>query len=183
MAGGWYYAHEGSKIGPVSGEHLKELAASGAVLPTDTVWKAGVEAGVFANRIKNLFAPFSADAGANAPAAADASAAPTPIGPRSGDRPSHGEGEPSPVAVLPETKNAQPKVPPRVKKGSATALKGADIVGLDGMYARYRMKCSECGHKDSSCRTIQISNKMTKTGFFCPKCRKRREVVIQCRLG
>src|SRR5260370_29812525 len=74
MAGGWYYAHDDDKLGPFSGEQLKEFAASGVILPTDTVWKGGVEAGVLASRIKNLFSPAAANAGlaeAKAPPVAD----------------------------------------------------------------------------------------------------------------
>lgn len=158
MAGGWYYSHDGAKIGPISGEDLKELAADGGVLPTDTVWKAGVEGGVTADRIKNLFVV------PGSPVVVVISTTPPSVE----------------TAKLPD----QPKPIVRTnKRGTATAIKGADIVSTDITQARYRMKCTECGHKDSSCRTIQISNKLTKTGFFCPKCRKRREVVIQCRTG
>ena len=60
------------------------------------------------------------------------------------------------------------------------ALAGADIVGQDGAYARYRKKCMKCQHRDSACHMIVITNKLFKANFFCPKCRKRCEVVIQC---
>lgn len=152
MAGGWYFAHDNDKLGPFSGEQLKEFAASGVILPTDTVWKGGVEQGVQASRIKNLFASPAAE-------------------------------ESQPVLAPAEHYQAKPAQPAVAKKGSATAVKGADIVGQDGMYARYRMKCTVCGHKDGSSRSILITNKLTKSVFFCPKCKKRRDVAIQCRLG
>jgi hypothetical protein len=55
MADRWFYSHEDSKIGPCSARQLRELASSGGVLPTDTVWKEGIEKGVLASKVKNLF--------------------------------------------------------------------------------------------------------------------------------
>ncbi len=143
---GWYYAHGDDKLGPFSGDRLKELAAAGAILPTDTVWRDGTATGVAANLVKNLFAP--------------------PV-----------------VAIVVVAEPPKPKSTERPKRGSASALKGAEITGQDGVDARFRMICTTCGTKDKSCRTIKISNKTTKANYFCPKCRKRREVVIQCRIG
>jgi hypothetical protein len=59
-------------------------------------------------------------------------------------------------------------------------MKGCDIVGQDGDYARYRKKCIKCGHKDSACHQLAITNKSFKANYFCPKCRKGCEVSIQC---
>jgi GYF domain 2 len=146
---GWYYAHGDDKLGPFSGDQLKELAAAGTILPTDTVWRDGTATGVSANRVVNLFAP-------SAPAIVVVA-------------------EPPPLVTTKPTE--------RPKRGSASALKGAEITGQDGVDARFRMICTTCGTKDASCRTIKISNKTTKSNYFCPKCRKRREVVIQCRIG
>ena len=145
---GWYYAHGDNKLGPFSGDRLKELAAAGEILPTDIIWREGTAMGVAANLVKNLFAP------------------------------------PAPGIVL----VAEPPIPKakpteRPKRGSASALKGAEITGQDGVDARFRMICTTCGTKDASCRTVKISNKTTKANYFCPKCRKRREVIIQCRIG
>jgi hypothetical protein len=33
----WYYAHNEKKLGPFSQTQLKEMAAAGTILPTDTV--------------------------------------------------------------------------------------------------------------------------------------------------
>ena len=92
---------------------------------------------------------------------------------------------PPPViaAVVEPPPPPKPKPTERPKRGSASAVKGAEIASQDGVEARYRMLCNTCGTKDSSCRSIKISNRITKSNFFCPKCRKRREVVIQCRIG
>jgi GYF domain 2 len=166
MSGGWYYAHEDQpKLGPYSGEVLKELAASGTILPTDTVWKAGVEEGVEAHLVKNLFA---------APAA--------PVAPVIVKLESNGDEGTIPFAdeAMAKEKTSRPKLKTRA---TATAVKGATIVSQDGVDARYRMMCSKCGHADSSCRTIKIMPRTTKSGFFCPKCKKRREVVIQGRVS
>src|SRR5437762_552335 len=55
MADQWYYARGGDKLGPFSARQLKDLADGGRILPTDTVWKQGIERGVSAARVKNLF--------------------------------------------------------------------------------------------------------------------------------
>jgi hypothetical protein len=55
MADNWYYATDGKKLGPFSSAQLKALAAAGQLLTSHTVWKEGVEKGVQAARVKNLF--------------------------------------------------------------------------------------------------------------------------------
>jgi hypothetical protein len=171
MAGGWYYARGGAmKVGPFSGEILKELAASGVILPSDTVWKAGVDEGFEAHLIKNLFA---------APVMPPVLAAPiVPKLEANGDQGTIPFADDA-VAKKTETK-PRPKMNPRA---TATAVKGCVIVSQDGVDARYRMKCTKCGHADSSCRSIKIMPKTTKSGYFCPKCKKRCEVVIQGRVS
>lgn len=164
MAGTWYYTHDQAKIGPFTAQELTDLAARGDILRTDTVYRDGVARGILASRVKNLFVP-SAPLLADAPPALIA-AAPAP-----------------PEAEMPKPEIEKAPAKPRpVKKGTALALKGADIVSQDGDYAKYRMKCTTCGHKDASCKTIPITNKTTNTGFFCPKCKRRREATIQCRM-
>lgn len=173
MAGGWYYAHEEqAKLGPYSGERLKELAASGAILPTDTVWKAGVDDGVPAQLVKNLFASAPAMVLPLAPVVPKLAAA------NPGTIPFEDEDAAPAEAAPAKTERPRPKL-----RATAVAVKGADLVGQDGVDARYRMKCSECGHKDSSCRTFKIVAKTVKSGFFCPKCKKRREVIVQGRIS
>jgi hypothetical protein len=166
MAGTWYYTHDQEKIGPFTGQQLTDLAARGDILRTDTVFKDGVAGGFLASRVKNLFVP---GIPAPAPPPADAPAAEEPAAA-------------SPEELTPESEIEKAPAKPRaVKKGTAFALKGADIVSQDGDYAKYRMKCTTCGHKDASCKTIPITNKTTNTGFYCPKCKRRREATIQCR--
>ena len=55
MADQWYYAKGEKKLGPFSSAEFKELADSGRLLPTDTIWKEGIDKGVPASKVKNLF--------------------------------------------------------------------------------------------------------------------------------
>ena len=55
MADQWYFAWGQNKLGPYTSAEMRVLAASGRLQPQDTVWKEGVDAGVAASRIKNLF--------------------------------------------------------------------------------------------------------------------------------
>jgi len=172
MATGWYYAGFGEKkLGPFSPTQLQDLAAAGTILPIDTVWQEGNEKGTLASRVRHLFARTASN---TAPASVPPPVtAPPPV--------VVAESKPVPV---PE-QAAAPKAPekkPALKKGRAVALTGADIVGQDGAYARYRKKCTKCGHQDSACHMIQITNKSFKANYFCPKCRKRCEVSISCHL-
>ena len=58
MASQWFYTREGqSMFGPFSAEKLKQMAASGQILPTDKVRRVGKDRMVTANRVKGLFAP------------------------------------------------------------------------------------------------------------------------------
>ncbi len=63
----WYYARNNQRLGPVSMEQLKQLAASGQLSPADLVWKDGMANWAAASTIAGLFA---ASAPAPAPIAA-----------------------------------------------------------------------------------------------------------------
>jgi len=52
----WYYSKDGEKQGPVTSKQLKELAASGQLQPTDSVWKEGMKEWAEAKAVKGLFA-------------------------------------------------------------------------------------------------------------------------------
>ena len=56
MADQWYYWHDTEVLGPFTGNQLADLAAVGTILWTDLVWKEGVERGVPAGDVRNLFA-------------------------------------------------------------------------------------------------------------------------------
>jgi hypothetical protein len=53
----WYYDHDGHVGGPITVSELRQLAASGELLPTDRVRKEGMERWVKARAVKGLFAP------------------------------------------------------------------------------------------------------------------------------
>jgi hypothetical protein len=211
MASTWYYAHDENKFGPFSPAQLKDLAAAGTILPVDTVWKEGIEKGVLACRVRNLFSLSQFNVAQDTPipgntrSGVESESSPLPADPKStsvalGLETAPAESIPivatapdnaAPAVVAendsstPEGKAAAPQALSKsqqrpASKGRAVALKGADIVDQDGTRARYRMKCTECGQKDSACHTIPITNRMTKANFFCPKCRKKRDVVIEC---
>ena len=91
--------------------------------------------------------------------------------------------EPSPALTdaagdEPQSPAADSKKKPPAK-ARATAVSGAVIVSQDGAFVKYRKKCTHCGCEDSSTRGMPIRVGATRDTFFCPKCRKKREVVIQ----
>jgi hypothetical protein len=47
----WYFTNNGDQSGPVTWTHLRQLAASGQVQPTDMLWKAGMPSWVAAGTI------------------------------------------------------------------------------------------------------------------------------------
>jgi len=177
MADLWYYSHDQEKFGPCSGRRMKELAAEGGILPTDTVWKEGVERGVSASKVKNLFLPPPAldeAPAAGEPAAKDVR--PPVVEPRS--------AEPAPAAPVPAPVEARTSAWHQpARKGRATAGRGVVLVSQDGVSVKYRKKCTTCGHLDSSWTTMPIRNGVMRGGFFCPKCRKHREVEVHGHLN
>jgi hypothetical protein len=57
MASEWYYAINGQQAAtPVSSAHLKQLAATGQLQPTDLVWQEGMPNWMPASAVKGLFA-------------------------------------------------------------------------------------------------------------------------------
>lgn len=51
----WYYAKGEEKIGPITSAELRQLAASGELKPTDSVWKTEWPEWKKANSLKGLF--------------------------------------------------------------------------------------------------------------------------------
>jgi hypothetical protein len=176
MADQWYYTHGDDKVGPFSGRQLKELADAGKILPTDTVWKEGVEMGVLARKVKNLFpaaGPSEPPAAQPAPAAETTPAAPDEPVPQSlADEPESRSEEPVTAAKKPNPQQNQPR-------GHAIALKGAIIVSQDGFRVHFRKKCTTCGHEDAARSSLPIRNTTTQISYFCPKCKRVRPVLIQ----
>jgi hypothetical protein len=180
VADRWYYWHETEVQGPFSANQLAGLAAAGEILPTDTVWKDGVERGVQASRVEHLFpaappptpepaAPLVSES-TPAPALQAASGEGTVAEP-----PAAGESA-APVEAAPAPRWDARAAP--VGRARAVAGKGAIIVGQDGTTVKFRKKCTTCGHEDSSWKTIPITRGTTRVTFFCPKCRKQRQAEI-----
>jgi hypothetical protein len=161
MAVLWFYGRGADISGPVSGPQLAALAGTGQILPTDTVWRDGTEIGVPAGQVRHLFP----------------TAPPVPGEPLSVDT-----VEPTvPVTTRPDPVADAALTGTRVvatKRGRAVAGKGVVIVGQDGATVKFRMKCSTCGREDSSWKSIAIPHGTARTGFFCTKCRKRRDGEI-----
>jgi hypothetical protein len=55
MSDDYYYSQAGQRCGPVPGEQLKQLAASGQLQPSDLIWKEGMPGWVAAAKVKGLF--------------------------------------------------------------------------------------------------------------------------------
>lgn len=51
----WFYARGDQQDGPVSGAHLKQLAASGKLRPDDRIWREGLPDWVEARTIKSIW--------------------------------------------------------------------------------------------------------------------------------
>ena len=170
MADTWYYAHaDFVRIGPFSGQELKNLADAGSVLRTDTVFKTGVEQGVSAEKVKHLF-PLVVET----PLSVAVELAPippllvTPIAPT-----------PVPAEGVPASHDSKPFQEPPARRRTASAGKGTIIMGQDGTSVRFKKQCTTCQQVDSSSISMKISQGTMRAGFFCPKCKKRRECELR----
>lgn len=201
MADGWYYARDGEKLGPFSATQLKELAATGRLRPHDTVWKHGVEKGVPASRVKHLFSAPLLAALPSAPVAQagpriSASLVPMPLTASVSPTSSPVELDvPDDVALVPlesapatEPDSVDEPLPERreptprqqeARKFRVLGVQGGTIVSQDGEVMRYRKRCSVCCHADASVTTARLRPGTTRGQYFCPKCKKSRQVEIQ----
>ncbi len=69
----YYYSSGGQKLGPVSGQQLKELANNGHIKPTDLIWAEGSEKSTPAGRVKGLFVTITNETTTASEAVADVS--------------------------------------------------------------------------------------------------------------
>jgi hypothetical protein len=184
MVDQWYYAGEGGQQGPFSAVQLKECALLGRIQPTDMIWREGMARGVLAARVKNLF---PAEAGqalagqANEPTANEPAPAAHAIN-REGALPQSKPADTDPAVIFSPaptpTSEAAPAGKPR-GKGRAMAVKGAVIISQNGESVQYRKKCERCGHAEA-CRTSMLIRRGCHTAiYFCPKCKKTSQVMIQ----
>jgi hypothetical protein len=166
----WYYTQDNVKSGPCSAEEIRELAAGGIILPTDTISKEGNATEVLAKNVKNLFASL-----------------PTPVVEEETTEQGQLVDEDSDYQATAEERATEPAPKPpapirtstRPRPGRAVALKGAIIMGQDGVTVNYRKKCTKCGYEDQARQRMAIHNGVTRTHFFCPKCKRGRPVEIQ----
>ncbi|HEV3204840.1 MAG TPA: DUF4339 domain-containing protein [Gemmataceae bacterium] len=197
MADQWYYGWGNKKFGPYSPTQFKELVEQGKIQPTDMIWKEGIEQGVLASNVENLFPNLRDNIlKENEPSA---SHQPSQI-----NTPEIGEEQPPEIEPgelmlmgIPEPNDSADLVSPAsahaadenlnkpgiqkqsAKKGRAVGVKGAVIISQDGERVQYRKKCIKCGYEDASKSTLPIRNGITRGRFFCPKCRRAGEVIIQ----
>ncbi len=176
----WYYWHDAEVLGPFSGKQLFDLAAAGEIIPTDTVWKAGVEAGVQASRVQHLFPPVLPTAPGSellVPAVVQA----TPGVETASPVPADSAGKPAEVAppVAPEPVQRWDGAN-NSKGGKARAVAGAGavIVGQDGKNVKFLMKCTTCSFQSSTWKTIPITRGTTRVVFYCNKCRKQKHAEV-----
>ena len=55
MTDQWYYTRQGEQVGPVSREQLRNAACAGQLLPSELVWKQGMDDWVPAGKFRELF--------------------------------------------------------------------------------------------------------------------------------
>ena len=205
MAENWYFAREGKKFGPFSATQLKDLAATDKLRPQDTVWKDGMEKGVLAARVGQLFQQTQAQPPPSPPGLR---AVPAPssslfrprqavsqprmlaanaVPPRSPSAPQALSLEPrvgiaDDLELVPIEDDALASVVSAAAASSARRVlrvKGGILVSQDGGMVSYRNKCRRCGHADIFLTTIPIGTGITSVNFFCPKFRKTQQVEVQ----
>jgi len=193
MADRWFYTHDQVKSGPFSGQQLRAIADAGNIEPTDTIWKEGVEKGMPAGKVKNLFplAPTEAAPAVSAEVQAIAAEEENKVEEAMSEQTTtSGSPEPEPppenVGLQPlweaEVTAEKPKAPQHVKKGRAVAGKGAIICGQDGITVKYMKKCTVCSHQSTTWTTVKIVNGAMNSTFFCPKCKRVRNVELSGRV-
>lgn len=82
----WFVVKAGQQTGPVQSTVLKQWAASGAISPTDLVWKEGMTEWRPAAHIKGLFPAVVPTSGAGAAYPAPPPLPPPPLGPTKAPR-------------------------------------------------------------------------------------------------
>jgi hypothetical protein len=148
----FFFSQNESLFGPFSAVEMRGLAAAGRIQPTDLVWRAGTEHKVLAGRVKNLFAA--------PPAQPPEASSPEEVAP------------PPPRRAALDVTGRRPEPPARPKR--VVSVKGAVLMGQDGVKVQFRKKCGTCGHEDN-CRSSSIIRQGAfRVPFFCPKCRKAR---------
>jgi hypothetical protein len=95
------------------------------------------------------------------------------------------EDDPTAVAVLndpttrPGPERPQVPQPEAAKKRRVISVKGGVISSQDGEVVKYRKQCLKCRYADVCLTTMRIRSGVTRVNFFCPKCKKNQQCVIQ----
>lgn len=161
MVSQWYYGRGSDISGPFTDRELFNLAENGEVVPSDMIWREGIEAGVRASTVKNLFQV----------SITPVAATQLPLDSSQVDTKTDVVAATVPAMPMKAIQNAP-------KPGRASPGKGAIILSQDGKTVKYKGKCTVCGREDSSYKSIPIPRGTARAGFFCSKCRKRRDVEI-----
>jgi hypothetical protein len=186
MADQWYLSRGGNEYGPYSTEHVLKLKELGRLQPTDLVRKEGMDEGVLAGEVKQLFPEATADVAVEGMDLAPTSAAETqtgvlaPSSPEAAVETVASPGTPTAGVEKPPPAPTPPSRPKEVKrKRRAVAISGAILMGQDGTTVLYRKKCGRCGHEDQVRSSMIIGIGICRATYFCPKCRKPTQIQIQ----
>jgi GYF domain 2 len=185
MSDQWYFGYSGSRYGPFSAAQLRELADTGRIQPMDTIWKEGMATGVAAHRVKNLFPDGELAEEQTQPHEPQPTNESVEIAGVANEELHERTDEESEEATRHsevDEATPPPEKPPRPvleRKGRATAIRGAIIASQDGTTVYYRKKCIKCGFEETGRNRLPIRNGVTRSTYFCPKCRKVRPVEIQ----
>jgi Tfp pilus assembly protein FimV len=187
----YYYAQGVHEFGPFSALQMRELAAAGRILPADLIWQSGTTRKVSAANVGNLFAGQTASAPAETMPAAE-SEPHEPASPAASEEiPADlaGAADPAPEEEATRLEPAAPEIPlthssrtasqqfhPRKKR--VVSIKGAILMGQDGVEVKYRKKCRVCGHEDNCRSTAKIPQGTLRGTFYCPTCRRVQTVEI-----
>src|SRR5260370_14353431 len=189
MADQWSFAWGQNKFGPFTSQEMRALAASGRLQPDDTVWKEGVEEGVAAARIKNLFvgrdasltpAPQPAEHGPTSPAPDEnlpgeeslPSDADFIVAEQPTDDPAQENDSDNSSETLAPAKAPPPPAKEKERKGIVMGATAAIVLGQDGRTVQIRKKCRKCGHEDTTRTPLPIRNGPCRCIFFCPHSHK-----------
>jgi hypothetical protein len=95
------------------------------------------------------------------------------------DAPDAEAAEAKPPEQPAEAPKPQPPPPGRARKAKAVALKGCIIVSQDGETVIFTKKCIVCGNTETGRSRLPVRMGVTRTTYFCRKCKKVRPIEIQ----
>jgi hypothetical protein len=166
MASQWHYKRDDEQHGPFTSVQLKELAASGQLVPSDLVWKEGVVDWLPASNLNGLF-PGKMEV--MPPTVAPVLAVPSvtkmpPI-------PPSGAAKTGPPPIPPKMKTAPPPVPPKSQPPSVPSASSAGSNPFDALAAAGATARNLTGSAAARAKQINaaIPNRITVGKFALPK--------------